>query len=91
MVASVGMTEGASAGSMMMVRAVVELAAEVVGIFGVVVPGDSGIMEFSGMRLTPSGMCVEREMPIGTVTLGEALAAFAVAVEVAGGGAVGDG
>jgi hypothetical protein len=65
----------------------VELAVVDIGVFGVVVAGPAGMIEFSGMRLAPSVMCVEREMPIGTVTLGEVFAALAVVVEVASAGA----
>ena len=39
------------------------------------------MIEFSGMRLAPSAMCVERLTPMGTVTLGGALT---VLVEGAG-------
>ena len=68
-------------------REAVELAVVVVGVFGVVVARASGMMEFSGMRLAPSWMCVDREMPIGTVTLGEALMVLVVVVEGEGVGA----
>jgi hypothetical protein len=67
-------------------REAVELAAEVVGVSGVVVAGPAGMIEFSGMRLAPSGMCVEREIPMGTVRLGGALLVLVAIVEGAGAG-----
>ncbi len=44
------------------------------------------MIEFSGMRLAPSGMCVEREIPMGTVRLGGALLVLVAIVEGAGAG-----